>query len=123
MKLSISPSEVTERVLDNHLKALKKGDVDAIMDNFAENALFFYKSDGILCGKDEIRQLFEGLFEAMLPGSDIHIKQHLIEGTLAYLLWSSESESVKIPFATDTIIVHNGKIIKQTFTAQILKKT
>jgi len=61
--------------------------------------------------------------EDMPPGSDLQIKQQFIDGQLAYLFWSGESENVKIPFATDTMIVRNGGIIKQTFAAQILNKT
>ena len=59
----------------------------------------------------------------MPPGSDIDIKQPLIDGELACLYWSGESESVKIPFATDTFIIRDGKIVKQTFAAQIKPKT
>jgi ketosteroid isomerase-like protein len=121
MKLSIPPSEETEQVLNNYLEAFTKGDVDAIMDDFADDAVLC-KQDGILRGKDEIRLLFEGFIEAMPPGSDIQIKQRFIEGALAYLFWSGESEKIKIPFATDTIIVRRRKIVKQTFTAEVKKK-
>lgn len=122
MKLAVDPSEITEQVLNNHLGALAKGDIEAIMDDFAADAVF-YKPDGVLRGRDQIRTFFEGLVEDMPPGSDIQVKQQFIDGQLAYLFWSGESENVKIPFATDTIIVRNGKIIKQTFAAQTLKKT
>src|SRR5699024_3832352 len=122
MRLSIPPREKTEKVLNNHLKAFAKGDIDAVMDDFAKDAVF-YNPDGMLQGRNQIRKLFEGLKEDMPPGSDIQVKQQFIDGQLAYLFWSGESENVKIPLASHTMIVRNGKIIKQTFAAQILNKT
>ncbi|HLR24700.1 MAG TPA: nuclear transport factor 2 family protein [Fodinibius sp.] len=122
MRLSIPPSEKTEQILINHLEAFAKGNIDGIMDDFAKDAVF-YKPDGVLRGRDQIKKLFEGLMEDMPLGSDIQVKQQFIDGQLAYLFWSGESEKVKIPYATHTMIVRNGKIIKQTFAAQILNKT
>ena len=122
MKLAVDPSEKTKQVLNNHLKAFAKGDIDAIMDDFAKDAVL-YKPDGVLNGKDQIRKLFEGLLENMPPGSDIQVKQQFIDRQLAYLFWSGVSENVNIPLATYTMIIRYGKIAKQTFAAQILNKT
>jgi len=112
----------TVKVINNHLQAFAKGDIDALISDFADDATF-YKQDGILNGKAEIRRLFNGLLEAMPPGSDIEIKKQLIDGEIAYLYWSGESESVEIPFATDTFIIRDGKIVKQTFAAEIKHKS
>jgi len=39
MRLSISPREKTEKVLNNYLKAFTKGDIDTVMDDFAKDAV------------------------------------------------------------------------------------
>jgi len=41
---------------------------------------------------------------------------------MAYIVWSGESGKLKIPFATDTLIVRDGKIVAQTFAAQMERK-
>lgn len=112
----------TEEVVNNHLEVFAKGDLDGIVSDFSDEAVFF-KMDGVLRGKKEIRKLFKELLKLMPTGSDIQIEQLFIEGELAYLYWSGESEHARIPFATDTIIVRDGKIVKQTFAALIKTKT
>ena len=51
------------------------------------------------------------------------MKQQLIDGEVAYIVWSGESDALDISFATDTLIVRNGKTVMQTFAAQMEAKT
>lgn len=111
----------TKETLQNHLQAADQGDMDALMADYAEDAVFF-TPNGIRRGKDEIRALFEELVVDFPPGSSIEIEQQLIDGDLAYIVWSGESEKVSIPLATDTLIVRDGKIVQQTFVAQMEAK-
>lgn len=117
-----STSQQTEQTLHNHLQAAEQGDVDAIVADYAEDAVIF-TPDGMLRGRDEIRSLFEGLVADFPPGSCVEIQQQLIDDELAYLVWSGESERLNIPLATDTLIVRDGKIVIQTFTARMEAKT
>jgi hypothetical protein len=45
--------------------------------------------------------------------------QQLVEGEIAYIVWSAESERFKVAVATDTYLIRNGKIVTQTFTARM----
>lgn len=112
----------TEETLNNHIYAFGKGDVDAIMADYAEEAIFF-TPEGALHGKAEIRSLFEQLLVDFPPGSVVDITQQIIEGEIAYLVWDGESQKLKIPFATDTLLIRDGKIVVQTFAAQIEAKS
>ena len=111
----------TEETLLEHLQAFGSGDVDAIMSDYDEAAVFI-KPDGPLRGRAEIRSLFESLLADLPPGSALEVSEQIIEGEIAYIVWSGESEKLKIPFATDTFIVRDGKIIAQTLAAQMEKK-
>lgn len=117
-----STSQQTEQTLHNHLQAAEQGDVDAIVADYAEDAVIF-TPDGILRGRDEIRSLFEELVADFPPGSTVEMKQQIVDGELAYLVWAGASEKLDIPLATDTLIVRDGKIVMQTFTAQMEVKT
>lgn len=114
----MSTVPTTQRVVNNHLQAFGQGDLDAIMDDFADDAAF-HTSDAVYRGYDEIRELFSELLAKFPPGSDIQINQRRIDGELAFLVWSGKSENVEVSFAVDTIIIRNGKIVKQTFAAQM----
>lgn len=112
----------TKATLQRHLHAFGTGVVDTIMEDYAADAVFI-TPDGILRGKSAIRSLFDELVEALPPGSTIDIEHQFIEGDMAYLVWSGESDTLRIPFATDTLIVRDSVIVQQTFAAQMEPKT
>ena len=111
----------TEETLLKHLQAFGSGDVDAIMSDY-DDASVLIMPDGPLRGRAEIRSGFEALLADLPPGSTIEVSKQIVEGEIAYIVWSGESEKVKIPFATDTFVVRDGKIVAQTFTPQMEEK-
>lgn len=116
------PESAEKDVLMHHLQAIGAGDVDAIMADYAEDAVLF-TPNGALHGHNEIRTLFEAMVTGVLPpGSSFVMLQQIIEGEIAYIVWSAESDSYDIPFGTDTFFIHDGKIVTQTFAAQMEAK-
>lgn len=119
--MTIQTVEQTRQVLSNHIQAFGRGDIEAIMADYAPNAVFL-TPDGPLYGQAEVRALFETLLKDFPPGSSSEILQQIVEGELAHVVWSGESDRLKVSFAVDTLIVRNGKIQQQTFAAQIEPK-
>src|SRR5215475_10251461 len=100
----------TKDVLD-HLRAFD-----------AQDAVFFTK-DGALKGVDKIRPLFEALIaEFGKPGATFNMKQQLVEGDYAYILWTAETADNVYEMATDTFVIRQGKIVAQSFSAKIMPK-
>lgn len=112
----------TERTLKNHLQSFSRGDVDGIMADYAEAAVF-YTPDGALRGKAQIRPFFEQLVSTFPPGSTFEVKQQIVDGDLAYLVWTGESKLLHVQLATDTLFLRAGKILQQTFAAQVQSKS
>ena len=109
-------------VLDRHLRAFAAHDVEALMKDYSENAVFVTPS-GVLEGKPAIRALFEALvpeFEA--PGARLTLERRFAHGPLAYTLWTAETPRHSYTFATDTLYVENGLIRYQTFAAEMREK-
>jgi hypothetical protein len=48
--------------------------------------------------------------------------QRYIEGDHAYITWTAETADNSDEFATDTFVVRNGKIVAQSFAANIKSK-
>jgi ketosteroid isomerase-like protein len=112
----------TKDVLDNHLKAFDQRDLNGILSDYAPGAVFFTK-DGAVKGVDSIRPLFEALIaEFGKPGATFNMKQQLVEGDYAYILWTAETADNVYELATDTLVVREGKIVAQSFTAKITPK-
>lgn len=119
--MPVTQARQTRSVVEKHLNAFGTGDIDAIMADYADDAVFV-TADSVLQGTEEIRTLFEKLLDDLPPGSPLTLEQQQIQGELAFLVWSGESDTVQVHFATDTLIVRDGKITMQTFAAHMEKK-
>jgi ketosteroid isomerase-like protein len=112
----------TSEVLDRHLKSFAEYDLDGVLADYSPDAVLFVPS-GPLKGPEAIKPLFEALVsEFAKPGSSLTMQQRCIEGDHAYILWTAETADNSYEFATDTFVVRNGKIVAQSFAAQIKPK-
>jgi ketosteroid isomerase-like protein len=113
----------TEKTLLHHWHAFGAGDVEAIMADYAKDAVLI-TADGPLKGHAQIRSLFEKVFANMFPPSStsLNLAKQIVEGEMAYILWSGSSSLYNAAFATDTFVMRDGKIVAQTFAAQLEKK-
>jgi ketosteroid isomerase-like protein len=112
----------TKDVLDRHLKCFAAGDLKGILADYAPGAVLF-TPDGPLKGVDPIRSLFQAIFaEFGKPGTSFSMKQQLVEGDYAYILWTAETADNVYEVGTDTFIVRDGKIVAQSFAGKITPK-
>ena len=110
-------TDVTETILDNHLKSVAAGDLDAVLSDYAPDAVL-YTPEGAVRGLEELRRFFRR-FLATLPGGFVEnfemLRRH-VEGEVAYIAWRSAGT---VALGTDTFIVRDGKIVVQTVAAQV----
>jgi len=112
----------TSDVLDDHVTAIRQGDVNGVLSDYASDAVLF-REDGVFKGVDAIRSVLEKFVaEFQKPGTISHTKQRLVEGDCAYMVWTAETADNVYELATDTFVVRNGKIVAQSFTAKITPK-
>ena len=80
-------------------------------------------ANGPVEGLAGLRQVFETFFaEFAKPGASFEMKQRLIEGEVAYIVWVAETADNVYELATDTFLVRDGKIAVQSFTAKVTPK-
>jgi len=112
----------TGDVLDRHLKSFAELDLDGILADYASDAVLFVRG-AQLQGPDSMRPLCQGLIaEFAKPGASFSLQQRSVEGELAYILWTAETADNSYELATDTLVVRNGKIVGQSFTARVMPK-
>jgi hypothetical protein len=115
-------SVATGKVLDHHLQAFGSGDMEAILSDYTADSVLMTPG-GTLRGQDELRPLFQTLFtEFAKPGATFAISQRVIEGEVAYIVWTAETADNVYELATDTFVVRNGKIVAQSFAAKVTAK-
>jgi ketosteroid isomerase-like protein len=113
----------TAEVLDHHLAAFGAADVDQIMSDYADDAVFC-TPDGPVRGAAAIRETFRRIFADVFPraGSTLEMRQRSLEGEVAYIVWSAETPTARVPVGTDTFVMRNGKILVHTFAAHFMPK-
>jgi ketosteroid isomerase-like protein len=113
-------TEQAGKIMLHHWQAFGAGDVEAIMADYADDAVLI-TPEGTLTGLAQIRSLFAKIFADMFPpaSSSLKLTKQVVEGEMAYILWSGHSTFYNAPFATDTFVIRDGKIIAQTFAAQL----
>jgi hypothetical protein len=111
----------TEEVLDHHLTAFGEGDVDAIVSDYADDAVIITQG-GVVQG-EEIRALFETLVaEFAKPGMSFELVNRQTRDEVAYIVWIAETADNVYEFATDTFVIRKGQIAYQTLSAKTTAK-
>ncbi len=112
----------TKNILEHHLKCFDEGDLDGVLSDYAPDAVLF-TANGPLRGADAMRPLFQALIaEFAKPGASFNMKQQLVEGDYAYIVWTAETADNVYELATDTFVVRGGKIAAQSFAGKITPK-
>ncbi|MFB6130431.1 MAG: nuclear transport factor 2 family protein [Salinigranum sp.] len=112
----------TEDVLSRHLQAFGDQDMEGIMADYADDAVVVTEQ-ATFRGPDEIRGLFDELFEEFSkPGMTMGVDTEIVEDDMAYITWHAETADNDYEFATDTFLIEDGEITKQTFAGKITPK-
>jgi len=115
-------AESTEVVVGRHVQAFLANDVDAIMADFAADALLC-TPEGARRGHGEIRAFFERVLPAFPAGATtLDIKQQVVDGELFYVVWSAASPVADVPAACDVFLVRDGKLVYQCFAGEVIAR-
>ena len=111
---STQADDAAQRVLDHHLGAFAQG-LDEIIKEYDKSSTIITPGKSYR-GLEEIRAFFKAFLESADPGfwSAFKISSQSTAGDVAYLAWEARPW---VKFATDTLVVKNGKIAVQTFTS------
>jgi ketosteroid isomerase-like protein len=111
--------KTTQDVLTGHLNRFLAGDLEGMLSDYHPQAVMFTRQ-GPLRGPEAIRPLFQGLIgEFSEPGAIFRLDYQAVDGEHAYILWHGETAAQAYENATDTFVVRGGRIVAQSFTAQV----
>jgi hypothetical protein len=114
-------SRTTEEVLEDHLRESKEGSVeDDLQRNFAEDLLIL-TTNGVFRGHEGMRSLNRKLQEE-LPKARLAYTTKLVAGEMAFLEWTSQSESAVVEDGVDSYCIRDGRIVAQTIHYTVRKK-
>ena len=109
-----TPATTTEKVVEHHIQSGNDRNVEAVMEDYADDAILIAPGGIVHKGKQAIRGSFEELV-AQGDGPVVIPDQKVYEGEVGYVVWTMNAGPAAI-HGTDTFIVKNGKIVVQTVT-------
>jgi len=101
-----------EEVFQHHAQALGAGDLDEIVADYSDDAVFITPA-GVKRGKAGIREAFTQLL-ADVPNANWALPTQIYDGDVLFLEWTATSASTKVEDGIDTFIFRDGEIRLQT---------
>jgi ketosteroid isomerase-like protein len=100
------------------MQAFAAKDLDATMEDYTEQSVLVTNgAPGPELGLAAIREMFSRVFAMFTPEMTANLNTSRLDivGEVAYVVWSS---APAIPFASDTFVIRDGKIMIQTAAVQ-----
>jgi len=101
-----------EEVFAHHAQALGAGDLDAIVADYADDAIFITPG-GVLRGLDGVREGFVRLL-ADVPNAAWTVPTQIYEDDVLFIEWTADAEKTRVEDGIDTFIFRDGQIRVQT---------
>jgi hypothetical protein len=105
-------SRTPEEVFQHHAQALGAEDLDEIVADYADDAVFITPA-GIRHGKDGIRAAFTELL-GDVPQATWDLKTQIYHDDVLFLEWAADSARTRVEDGIDTFVFRDGLIQVQT---------
>ena len=109
-----------QEVFGHHAQVLGAGDLEGIVSDYTDDAVFI-TPDGVLRGKDGIRQAFTKLL-ADVPDAQWALPTQMYEGDILLLEWTADSARTRVEDGIDTFVFRDGLIRVQTVRYTLIQK-
>ncbi len=110
-----------EDVFFHHAEATAAGDLDQIVADYADDAVFITPTD-VVRGKDGIRAAMAQLLDE-LPNASWDFKTQIYEGGVLLFEWAADSVLSHVDDGVDTVVFGDGLIRVQTARCAVRLKT
>lgn len=105
----------TKEVLDHHWEAFKANDLEETLKDYSEESVLI-TPNATYKGLEEIRNNFINAFK-MFPkdSSTFNLDKSIVVKDVGYILWNAKTPGFNLTYGTDTFIIRDGKIVRQTY--------
>jgi len=111
--------EKTKEVLEHHWKTFQANDLEGTMADYTEESVLI-TPDKTFKGLNEIRENFVYAFSLFPKDSTtMQLDKSVVQQDVGYTIWQATAPKLKVTFGTDTFIIQNGKIIRQTYAGVV----
>ena len=108
-----------EEIFQHHAQALGAGDLDEIVADYADDAVFITPA-GVKRGIDGVREGFTQLL-ADVPDAAWDLKTLIFENDVLFLEWAADAGATRVDDGIDTFVFRDGLIRVQTVRYTLLR--
>jgi len=106
-------------IIIRHVNAFLSNDLDGVLSDYSPDAVLMTRSD-TYTGPDEIRSFFaELMIHFPQQESAFQLDKLEVHEELAFIIWHAITPSVDVLLGSDTFMIKDGKILRQTFVAEL----
>ena len=118
--VTAKPSEEkTKEVLEHHWNTFKANDLEGVLVDYTDESVLIIP-DTTLIGLAALRQHFAKVFTVFPKDSTtLQLNKSVVNQDVGYIIWEATAPTLKVSYGTDTFIIQNGKIVRQTFAGVI----
>lgn len=110
---------ITKQVLEHHMQTFAKNDLEGVMADYTEESILV-TPDRTFTGLAEIKENFVGAFQALPTiGTTITNIKSVATKDVGYIVWKATTPTLEFKYATDTFIIRDGKILRQTYAGDV----
>jgi len=102
-----------QEVFQHHAQVLGAEDLEGIVSDYTEDAIFITPEGGVLRGKDGVRRGFTKLLSDV-PRATWDLPTQIYEDDILLLEWKADSGKAKVEDGIDTFVFKDGLIRVQT---------
>jgi hypothetical protein len=110
-----------EEVFEDHLHLAGEHRFDEDIDRNVSPDCVVLERRGIYRGREGARELAR-LLSRELPDAPYNYTNRLVEGRIAFLEWTAESEHARVRDGADSFVIENGWIVAQTIHYTVEEK-
>ena len=103
-----------DEIFDHHLEVFGAGDMDGILSDYCDGSLMMY-GEQTWHGLDGARDFFQMWLDDLIPaGSEFCLTGRSASADMLYITWTAESDKYVFEFGTNTFIMKDDRIWRQS---------
>lgn len=109
----------TKTLLMHHLSSFQDNDLDAVVSDYTDASVLI-TAGATYTGRQAIR----GFFAKLIPQfpkkrTRFELDKMIVNDELVFIVWHATMPTLSVPLGSDTFLVKDGKIHRQTFVGQM----
>ena len=112
-------SVASKNLLIHHLNSFQNNDLKALMSDYTNKSVLVTQA-ATYRGLNEIEVFFIDLIKHFpSQKASFELDKMEVDDEMVYIVWHANTPSLEVPLGSDTFIIKEGKIYKQTFVGQM----